>query len=232
MCRRWLLTIWMMVVSCAAIAQNDYNVPDYNEIERLTKDKGSVFYYGSLFEKFKANDTTLTLRDYRMLYYGYFFQPDYSPFKFTSEADTMKAILALQELQPGDWKELQRVGRAHLAQNPFDLKGLNVVWIASKQTGDSAAARLYFDKLKKLVQTILSTGDGMSEKTAFHVVHVAHEYDIVNILGFEFGGKQNLTDNKCDFLTLKTNDEKVEGLYFDVSQIFKGYERSVTIKGD
>jgi len=219
----------MFFISFASFAQGNFSVPDYQEIEKLTRDKSSAFFYDKLFERYERNDTTLTLRDYRMLYYGYFFQPGYAPFKFTDQADTIKYILSMQQTEQRDWQELERLGNAHLKQNPFDLKGINVMWLANRQLGDSLETRIYFDKLKKLVQTILSSGDGLSETTAFHVQQVSHEYDILNILGFEFSGKQNLTDNKCDFLSVKANDEKLEGLYFDVKQMFKGYEKALSV---
>ncbi len=201
-------------------------IPDYQEIENLTKDKGSAFYYDRLYNRYVADDTTLTLRDYRMLYYGYFFQPGYAPFYHTAASDSIKLMLGAQdEPDAAQWKEVLRLGQVNLSQNPFDLKGLNIVWIAYKRTGDSLMARVYFDKLRKLVQTILATGDGLTEETAFHVVNVSHEYDILSILGYEFGGNQQLTDSKCDYLSLKTNSDNLPGLYFDVKQIFRGYEK-------
>ncbi|HRO43301.1 MAG TPA: DUF4919 domain-containing protein [Flavipsychrobacter sp.] len=227
MLRKMVLVFWMSVIAVSVFGQeHNHIIPDYTEIEKLTKDKSSAFYYDGLFKRYKANDSTLTLRDYRMLYYGHFFQADYSPFYHTEESDSIKILLGgKEELDNEDWKEVIRLGTANVNKNPFDLKGLNVVWIAHQHMGDSAVAKIYFDKLKNLVQTILATGDGLSEQTAIHVVNVSHEYDILNILGYEFGGAQKLTDGKCDFLSLKTNDDKIDGLYFDVKQIFKGYEQ-------
>jgi hypothetical protein len=232
MLRRTVLMVLAIIFSFKIYSQeNTFVIPDYQDIEKLTTDKGSAFYYDNIFKRYRANDTTLTLRDYRMLYYGYFFQPQYQPFYRSAETDSIKMLLgAKDELSKADWKEIIRLGQANIEQNPFDLKGLNVVWIAYRHSGDTATANLYFDKLKKLVQTILATGDGKSEKTAFHVLNVSHEYDIVSILGYEFGGNQQLTDSKCDFLSLKENNDKVTGLYFDVKQIFKGYERSLGSK--
>lgn len=229
MLRRSVLVFWMVVISLSVFGQeSNYTIPDYNEIEKLTNDKGSAFYYPTLYTRYAANDTDLTLRDYRMLYYGYFFQSNYTPFYHTAEADSIKMLLGTKDqLDKSDWEKIVALGKTNLEKNPFDLKGLNIVWIAYRQEGDSAQARFYFDKLKKLVQTILTTGDGKSENTAFHVLNVSHEYDILNILGYEFGGNQKLTDSKCDFLSLKTNDDNVAGLYFDVKQIFKGYEKTV-----
>ena len=232
MLQRIGLLFWLLIIALSVFGQeNRHTVPDYYEIEKLTNDKGSAFYYPAMFERYAANDTTLTLRDYRMLYYGHFFQPGYAPFYQMAEADSIKMLLGgKDELASADWKEIIRLGTNNVKKNPFDLKALNIIWIAHRNTGDSATARLYFDKLRKLVQTILSSGDGLTEETAFHVLNVSHEYDILNILGYEFGGKQKLTDNKCDFLTLKTNDDNIAGLYFDVRQIFKGYEKTVSTK--
>ena len=232
MCSRLVFVFVLFLMPFLSLAQEARHiVPDYNEIETLTSDKVSAFYYPELFKKYVANDTNLSLRDYRMLYFGYFFQGNYTPFYHTEEADSVKAILGDREkLTTDEWKEVIRFGKANLEKNPFDLKGLNIVWVAYRQTGDSASARFYFDKLKKLVQTILSTGDGMSEATAFHILNVSHEYDIINILGYEYGGNQNLTDTKCDYLSLKTNDEGLSGLYFDVNQIFKGYKKNLLTK--
>jgi len=230
--RLTMLIIWMMAVVANTEAQyREHSVPDYHEIEKLTLDKSSAFFYEGLYKRYVANDTTLTLRDYRMLYYGYFFQPGYTPFANTAESDSIKMLLGTKEdLAEGDWSEIIRLGTTNVNKNPFDLKGLNIVWVAYRQTGDSIMALVYFDKLKKIVQTILSTGDGLSEETAFHVVNVSHEYDILNILGYEFGGNQKLTEGKRDFLSLKSNPDNIEGLYFDVNQIFKGYEQHLSSK--
>ena len=231
MWRRLVVVVLWMGFSLTTWAQSDegYSIPDYNEIEKLTQDKNSMFYYENLLSRYNNHDTTLTLRDYRMLYFGAFFQDNYKPFFQTPQADSIKILLSTNsELRDEHWKEMVRLGTANLHQNPFDLKGINIVWVADRQLGDSANANIYFDKLRKLVQTILATGDGLSEKTAFHVLNVAHEYDIINILGYEFAGDQQLTDSHCDYLTLKSNDDNLEGLYFDVKQVFKGYERTLT----
>lgn len=232
MCSRLVVILALILTSFTSFSQDQgHTVPDYKEIETLTKDKGSAFYYDELFKRYAAHDTFLTLRDYRLLYYGYFFQENYTPFYSTPEADSIRVVLGDKEkLTDEEWKEVLRMGAVNLEKNPFDLKGLNIVWVAHRHTGDSATARLYFDKLKKLVQTILSTGDGMSESTAFHVLNVSHEYDIINILGYEYGGNQNLTEGKCDYLSLKTNEDNLKGLYFDVNQIFQGYRKNMLSK--
>ena len=225
---RSIIILIVLFISCKVFAQEErsFIIPDYSEIERLTKDEGSLFFYDNLFERYSVNDPDLSLRDYLFLYYGHFFQPDYAPFVKTQEADSIRAVFhSKNELTDDDWQTILRLAEENLKQNPFDLKGLNIVWLANQRTGNNEAAAIYLNKLKKLVQTILSSGDGITENTAFHVLNISHEYDIIHILGYEFGGQQELTPEKCDYLSLKDNSDNVHGLYFNVQQIFKGYEK-------
>jgi hypothetical protein len=219
---RLILFVIAVLFSFQSFAQDQYFPrPDYSEIKKLTTDKSSAFFYDNLFERYTANDTTLTLRDYRMLYYGYLFHKSYNPFLSTPEEDAIRDLLNKEVLSSKEWERIITLGKENLVKNPFDLKGLNIVWMAYRQKGDSTSARFYFDKLKKLVQTVLATGDGQTEETAYHILNVADEYNIIGILGYEFAGDQNLTDSHRSYLTVKDNPDHVKGIYFDVQQIFE-----------
>jgi hypothetical protein len=204
--------------SATAQQSEKYPKPDYADIEKLTSDKSSAFYYSNLFEKYSANDTTLSPRDYWMLYYGYYFNKAYVPLQTTEYAGRIMQVLNKPSLSASDWKEVDRYSKMNLEANPFDLKGLNIAWIAQRQLGDSAAARVYFVKLKNIVEVILSTGDGLTESTALHVLDIAHEYDILNILGYEFDGDHNQTAQRSDYLTVKANAQNLSGLFFSSGQ--------------
>jgi len=68
---------------------------------------------------------------------------------------------------------------------------------------------------------ILSSGDGRTEESAFHVISVSHEYDILQVLGFEFGGQQSLTTKDCDYLAVKENEYDIKGFYFNVQMLLE-----------
>ena len=60
----------------------------------------------------------------------------------------------------------------------------------------------------------------MSDKTAFHVIKVAHEYDLLPFLGYTFGGEDRMMRNrKVNYLTLSTNHFGVERVYFNISPV-------------
>jgi hypothetical protein len=79
--------------------------------------------------------------------------------------------------------------------------------------------------LDHVIETILSTGDGKTEETAWHVVSVEHEYDILKMLGFRFGGEQTLTNKGCDYLKVEQNKHDIKGFYFDVNKILEAEEK-------
>ncbi|MGN6569139.1 MAG: DUF4919 domain-containing protein, partial [Flavipsychrobacter sp.] len=126
-----------------------------------------------------------------------------------------------------DWAAVLAADTMYLKERPFELKKLNIAFMAYKKLGDSAMANIYLDKVRKVAYAILSSGDGQSEATALHVLEISDEYSLINMLGYEFGGTQELTQAHCDFLSLKDNPENIKGLYFDVKQIFKEYERTL-----
>jgi len=75
-------------------------------------------------------------------------------------------------------------------------------------------------KYFNLLKAILKTGDGTSEKMAYSVISVSHEYEILIMLGLKFAGSQELIGS-CDYLLVKENDKNIEGVYFDVSRLFE-----------
>ena len=95
--------------------------------------------------------------------------------------------------------------------------------MAFKELNMDDQAEIYRIKSKALLETILATGDGRTCATGYHVINVADEYNILYYLGYKYGGSQSLTPDQCDYLKLRENEEHIEGLYFDVKEIFKNY---------
>lgn len=231
--KRCIVFFVLFGLSIVAYAQGrEAMVPDYNSIKELVQDPNSLFYYPHLLAKYEHNDTTLSLREYRMLYYGFFFDKKYDQqFNEQTTDDKLKALLDKEDMGKQDWVAVLKIDTQYLKQRPFELKKLNIAFMAYRKLGDSAMANIYLDKVRKIAYAILSSGDGQSETTALHVLQISDEYSLINMLGYEFGGTQELTTSQCDFLSLKENPENIKGLYFDVKQIFKGYERAVTGAG-
>lgn len=206
--------------------QIEFLRPDYDAIEHAINDKADSMYYPSLFHRYVNNDTGLTTEQYRHLYYGYLFQEGYNPYGIQVEGidDSIRAIMNKSEISQGDWKRIAGYSKESLQKgNPFNLDALYYLLVAYSEIGDTANEELCVSKLGGLLSAIGSTGNGLTEETAFHVINVSDEYTFLKVMGYTFAGKQHLTKNTCDYLEVTKEGESIDGMYFDVKQIFKAY---------
>lgn len=202
----------------------DFKVPDYKGIERIIKDNQSEFYYPTLMDRYQNSDTTLSLSDYRVLYYGFLYSDLYSPYGQSDYVDTINVIFSKDTLCASDYNDIIKFENLVLESFPFNLRDLNSLSYCYFQKGDSSSMKATNYKIKMIISTILSTGDGKKENSAWHVIAVGHEYDLLYFLGFQFGGSQSLTKKGCDYLKVNENEYGIEGFYFDVNKILEKEE--------
>jgi hypothetical protein len=220
--KKAIISVITVFITVGVFAQDPLLIaPDYQGIKGVMNDNSSVFYYPTLMERYKNADTTLNMEDFRILYYGKLFTDTYSPYGRPERNDTLTAILNADTITAVDFRTLIRLEENILEKFPFNIWDLSVLSYSYNKTGDSVQCKKTSFRLNMIARTILSTGDGKSEKTAWHVISVDHEYDLLNLLGLRFGGDQMLTAGGCDYLKLKPNDYEIEGLYFDVNQILE-----------
>lgn len=223
MIQRIALIFAFLICAAGSNAQEQQNFapPNYEQVEKVTHDKNSDSYYPKLLARYKANDTTLTLREYHLLYYGHFFQEGMSnPFGGADGGtyrDSVKAMYAKDTFTRDDHRKLLGYYMHMNDDSPFDLKTLNSLYSLCAKLEDSRM--VYYDKkLEGLVRTIAATGDGMTENSGFHIGSISDEYAFLSFLGLKFGTGQSLIGH-CDYLRVAENKHDVKGIYFDITQI-------------
>lgn len=220
-----LLTLVLTILSFTTFSQEiKFEKPNYNKIEKEIQKKSSSYYYEKLKEKFNASDSTMTLEEKRHLYYGFSFQKEYSSSYHNKANDSLINVLNKQNHLTDDFKKIITFGNQILSENPFDLRVLNYQLYAYEKMQEKDNYIKKLTQFSIIVDAILSSGDGTSKENAFYVINVSHEYDILNIIGFEFGGSQSLIAGQYDYLKVKENNFKIDGLYFDISPSIKSIE--------
>lgn len=219
----------ILLISCflsfPSFAQNwDFEKPDFKKIEANIKDQGSSLFYESLMQRFLKADSTMTIEEKRHLYYGYSFQEQYSPYGRSGFEDSLNIILQKAELNEMDLDKIIQFGDSILSSNPFELSTLNYQMYAYDQLGDSLGLKNKIIQYEIILDVLMSSGDGTSKENAFYVIDTSHEYELLGILGFEFGGTQSLIEH-YDYLTIKENELGFEGLFFDVSTCFRALKQ-------
>ena len=215
-----LTLLFSLILSISIFAQEDWVMVemDYPAIEKAISKKKSPFFYKDLFKRYVALDTTLTQEDFWHLYYGYSFQDEYDSLK-RMESDTLRTLLRKQSLTEEEKVMIVNEAKLALEDIPFDLELIYIVAVCYDALGDSMNYNLWSHRLNGLLDTVLSSGDGLTKETAIHAISVSHEYFLLDIIGFRYGGEQELY-TPCDYLKVAENEYEIEGIYFNVSRHF------------
>ncbi len=218
--RSSLISYIFLLISTIGFAQLEEvkEVPDYNAIKTEIEKKNSDSYYPKLLSRFREYDNTLTLKDYRNLYYGYVLQKNFDPYYVNPNEEKLQKYYSSDELNQKDYESFIRLANASLKENPFDLRILNFLAYVYHLKGDDDMAKKISNNFQNILQTIFSTGDGLQCETAFHVISVSHEYVLLNMLQLERDSQSLIGD--CDYLAFEKGKYGVDGLYFNISKLY------------
>lgn len=219
------LIFLFMIIPFWGLAQ--FQPPNYEGIGKIIKDSSSPYYFPALMERYEANDTTLSVQHYRILYYGYIFQDSYDPYGLPVQFDTLNRILAKPNLSTEDYQEIIDIEERVLEDYPFNLREISLLAKAYEEVGEDELALTTHDKFNKIARAILSTGDGRTIESAMHVTMNSHEYDILHFLDLEYGDKSEIIDNTYELLSVKDNSYQVDGIYFNVKKMFEYEEKFI-----
>lgn len=215
------LLILLLIINQVVYSQ-DYEPkkPDYKKIGKAVNSKSSKYCYPSLMKRYLNSDSTFSIDEKRHLYYGYTFQSHYNPYGFLPFNDSIREILNKDSLVPGDYDRILVFTDSLLNHNPYDIRALNNRLMVFDFREDEDEFMKNVIKMNVIFDAILSSGDGMTPETAMYVIEPHHEYEVLNLLGFNFGGQQSLIGT-CDYLTVRKNQYMIDGFYFDVSPCLK-----------
>lgn len=205
-----------MFFNSAFSQEKNFESPNYTTIEKNIKDKKSELYYPKLMARYELSDSTMTLEQKRHFYYGYTFQPKYSPYGRSQASEKLRDVVNKETLTEQDLIDIIKHSNQCLKDNPMDIRSLNYKLYSLRQQQKLDELKKNLIKLEILVDALVSSGDGISKETAFYVIETSHEYDLLGMFGFRFGGEQSLIEH-YDYLTVAENEDKIKGLYFDVT---------------
>ena len=127
-------------------------------------------------------------------------------------------------------RELALVAELSLKDNPFDLRQMSVLVHASQEMGNAMKAKIWEYRLENILGAIKSTGNGEDMENAFYVIYPMHEYNMIQLLGYEPVSVDFPSDG-FDYITVRPDaDSKrriskpVKGFYFNVMPLTEQYE--------
>lgn len=211
-----ILPLLTLLATGIALHAQDVEVPDYAAIRQQITDSNSQFHYPKLMERFEQCDTTLVLEEYRALYYGFPLSEDFIPYQGENKKllEMRKKILK-SDCDTDTCAEIIHVAKEVLLDNPFDLTALSIIPICYQLMDSVDVAHVWDIKVQGIVDAICSSGDGETAETAYHVINIEHEYEILNRRHLELNQVLSEKKRPIDHMTVHANSDSISGLYFN-----------------
>lgn len=205
--------------------------PDLEAIRVATLDPSNPMYFPKLMKKFNRNDTTMTADEFRHLYLGYMFQEDYDPYRESAYSSVTDAYRNKTSHTKEEIDTIRKYAELTLLDNPFDLRQMSFLVHVLKERRKDMSAKIWEYRLEHLLGAIKSTGTGENEENAWFVIYPAHEYDMVQLMGYHAVDAE-LIEPGFDYLMVEPEEETAQrlrdkvqkGFFFDVRQIHQQYE--------
>lgn len=204
-----------MLICIQFIYSQDELEINYQEIKQKIEDKNSPpYYYPGLLTRFNNFDQLLTMEEYSFIYYGFTFQEDYLN-KQPDEKELLNLIDSEQyELAIEECKKI-------LMKNPVSLAANNYMGGFSlfKLDKPEDEWKKYQKRYRELRKVIAYSGNGLSCETAFKVIYISDEYNMMySYFNIEKIHKQQLV-NLCDKFDIEASGNyQVNEIYFDISR--------------
>lgn len=200
-------------------AQKISNV-DFDALKKTLD--GNPALYNELVTRFKNSDSTLTAADYSTLYYGQCLQKNYNPYGLDVNADEFR-----KHYQKQDYEKALPIALRIIDKNPMDVQMTFKALVCYHYMKDEVNKAKMNARYEGILMTIIESGDGKTAETAFVVMKVSDEYELMNNMEVQ-NTMQSLVRSpagECDMMTLKPNDLGLEKLYFNVSKLFESMSK-------
>ncbi|MDE6576562.1 MAG: DUF4919 domain-containing protein [Muribaculaceae bacterium] len=221
------------VPTAAAASKRKIKVekPDLEKIKETTLDPSSQFYFPKLMAKYTRNDTTMTNEEYRYFYLGYMFQEDYDPYRTSPYSGVTDELRAKTSHTKEEIDTIRKYAELSLRDNPFDLRQMSFLVHVLKEKRKDMSAKIWEYRLEHLLGAIKSTGTGEDIDNAWYVIYPMHEYDMVQLMGYE-ATDADFIEPGYDYLTVapepetakRLRDKVAKGFYFNIEVPTAQYE--------
>ncbi len=211
----------LCIIGITLLGARAQNPPNMEAIRDSISNPSSGFYYQHLMDRYRLQDSTLTLRDFHYLYYGYPEQVNYMPLLDNS------ARMELEEIMSGystptaaDYKRAIAYAQAILEVEPFNPRDINALAYLYAMTGNEVESQKLMHNLEMIVETIKATGTGLSEESPWWIIYFDHAEDIVNLMGYNWS-KPIIISRSIEFIPLSDkHQDGIKGYYFNYSEIY------------
>lgn len=170
---------------------------------------GSPSEYAALLAQLQSGKTGI---DYTRLRLSYVDSPENKHAKDTSDSEKAMTLA----LRDKDYAKAIKEADNVLANNYINLNAHFVEFAANQQSGNAQQAEFHRAVFRGLIDSIRSSGDGKSTRTAWVIISVHEEYALLRVLGYQPSGQSLVSDNGhfYDVMKVKKVDDGTEQTFY------------------
>lgn len=183
-----------------------------NKIGEVISDSSNTTFYPKLIERFNNFDTTLTLNEYILIYYGYGFQENYYGYR----KDPSVVYFSLFEKKKFDL--ILKMCDSTLKETPVCIaSNFYKGQVLKEISPNTLEHKKYLERAFNLIDILLSSGDGKSIETAYKVLFLSDEKRVMyGNLDLEQYKSQSLINHYDELTVKKSKKFNQKKIYFDV----------------
>ena len=217
------IVLFLTFLSIAGLSAQTQITPDYNAIKENVSNENSPYFYPTLLQKYFSVNNTLTLEEKRNLYYGFVFQSWYNPNEIPLEEKEIKKVMKKKFITKTEYRDVVQLADRILKINPFNTVALQwkIVALFKLEQSNSVEYDQTTTQYNIVMDAILSSGNGETKESAYWVIAVQHEYELLSYLDYipVKQEEQQEGTHYYDYITFVNaeNGNKIAGRYFEIT---------------
>ena len=167
--------------------------------------------------------------DYQALRFAYAAKPDFDPYGLAGAGHRDAMFKAYQV---GDCATAVKEAAQLLDANFVNMDAHIISDMCYGRLGNQTERAREHAIAAGLIRSIMGSGDGKTQQTAFVVISVDEEYSLLRLLGLK-PGRQSLVEgdgHKFDQLDTTKPDGKTQSVFFNVDRLFAAYGNTLKPK--
>ncbi len=161
----------------------------------IIREQASASYI-NLINRYIKVDSSLTIEDYKVIYYGNAFQKNYMSQSISKLQNELKT-----QYNQGNYKMAAGIGEKLITENPVNTVALFNLMVSFFKIGDTVKAKHYANMYYPLIQTIHRSGTGLTPEQAFVVIQIQDEFQALEEWDYIMVGQM-----------LKNNIDQIEAI--------------------
>lgn len=173
-----ILILFLPICVFGQVASGDIQ----SEVETFVTDSTANRYWKKVYTAREKSKEDFTKDELRLFYYSQGLK-NVKLTPFPSLLLNQSRMKMIQHANSNRCKKVLKIAPELIKKNPFDLTTLVYYSMCLDKTNDDTE-NIYYSRMRKIVESILNTGDGTSTSTAIKIVNIGDDGLLVGFLGF------------------------------------------------